>query len=95
MKQRNKEEDQYITELKYKQYSLLVKKILGSMIELGDLQGCMELEILLEVGSQRVVERKREIMDLQLKEQENQYELNRGEEPRKRFNFGVEVSSYE
>jgi regulator of replication initiation timing len=37
MKQRNKEEDQYITELKYKQYSLLVKKILGSMIELGDL----------------------------------------------------------
>jgi hypothetical protein len=31
----------------------------------------MELEILLEVGSQRVVERKREIMDLQLKEQEN------------------------
>lgn len=43
MKDRNKQEDGYIHELKNKQYCLLVKKILAGMIDLGELEQCFDI----------------------------------------------------
>lgn len=71
MKQKNKEEDQFIAELKNKQYCLMIKKILTNVIDLEELDGCMNLEMLLEVGSQKIVDKKRKELEQHLKEGEN------------------------
>jgi hypothetical protein len=101
MKERNREEDQYITELKNKQYCLLIKKILSSIIDLGMLEHCDDIEELLEVGSQQAVQKKREARDIdsirKKEESRGDYQIhfNSKEEGPRLFNFGTEISSHE